>query len=62
MEEKELFESYGWEYDYIKRKWIAPDGQYIEQDSLVALNDSPETELTLRNLVIMHGRRSKDTT
>lgn len=56
MEEKELFERYGWVYDYIQQHWIAPvPGYRITQDELVAYNVSPLAEAQLRSMIIMFG-------
>ena len=34
-DEKKIFEFYGWEYNYVKRVWVAPDGFEVSIDDLV---------------------------
>lgn len=59
MEEKALFESWGWVYNYIARKWVSPiDERYvITQDALVMYSDTPETEEQLRGVIAMYGKK-----
>lgn len=56
--ERELFEKWGWEYDYIKREWKAPDGYSITNDTLVAVVNTfgPEAEPALINVIKQHGK------
>ena len=45
MEEKEYFERYGWEYDFIKRVWVSPTGSFrIPNDLLMANATGPESQ------------------
>lgn len=56
-EEKALFEEWGWQYDYIKREWIAPDGAKLTQDELVrvTLDYGKNSEYSLRQVIAQHG-------
>lgn len=56
MEERALFESAGWEYDYIARQWVAPNGNYITLDDLVAATETPQGEAELIAIVHRYGR------
>lgn len=59
MEEKELFESWGWEQDLVQRLWRAPvGGAVIMIDSLVEYMETPEREEELKRLVASYGKRS----
>ena len=55
QEEKELFESYGWTYDSIKRIWESPTGVFITTDQLMEYTTNPAGELELKELIRMHG-------
>ena len=52
-EERAMFEDCGWEYDYIKRRWVSPDGEgWISIDVVVAVSsEGPEGEERLRAMV-----------
>lgn len=62
-DEKALFEEWGWEYNFIKRHWLAPlpapgGGEVlIKQDDLIdaSINRMPAAEL--RAVVQAYGKR-----
>lgn len=57
-EERELFESWGWEYNYVKRIWSSPDGNVsIPLDDLVEYSRTRANEEELKRVVAMYGRR-----
>lgn len=57
-EEKQLLESCGWEYDYVKRIWTAPDGYEITTDQLMEAMDEmgQNVEYALRAIAMQHGK------
>lgn len=58
-EEKQLFESYSWTYDFISRTWYSPDQSFgITTDMLVKYNESRQTEEQLKEFVRLHGKPS----
>ena len=56
QEEKELFEAWGWEYNYVTRRWVAPNGVEITTDELVEFTVDREGEATLVRLIVQNGR------
>lgn len=56
-EERELFEAHGWKYDYVGRRWTAPDGFEIPLDHLVEMTvgHGEAAEESLRRAVRFHG-------
>jgi len=59
-EEKQLLESCGWEYDFVKRLWVAPDGYSISTDNLMEAADEmgEKVEYALRAIAIQHGKQT----
>lgn len=64
QEERELFESYGWEYNYVERYYEAPvkgwtgESVRISLDELVAFTTQGENgEWQLRHVVAQFGKR-----
>lgn len=59
QEEKELLESYGWEYNYIRRCWVAPDGVTLDIDDLVfaSVEYREAAEIRLRQIAARHGKK-----
>lgn len=60
-EERQLFERYGWQYDYVARRWEAPDGHHVDNDVLVMATVSMtrgEMEERLKRVIVEHGRCS----
>lgn len=57
-EEKQLLESFGWQYNYVKRIWTAPDGYEITTDQLIEAVDvmGENVEYTLRAIAMQHGK------
>lgn len=60
-EERKLFEKFGWEYNYVKREWVAPDGVTLSLDSLVMGTTSfgPAAESELRRIIVAHGKSNE---
>lgn len=57
-QERALFLSYGWEYNYIRRVWVSPDGtKEIGLDFLVQLTQEPEGDLRLMRAIVEWGER-----
>jgi hypothetical protein len=58
QEEKEIFENYGWEYNYVQREWSAPDGYKIGIEDLMKATDEfgPNVEIATRNIAAEHGK------
>lgn len=56
-QERTLFEDWGWEYDYIGRKWVAPNGHEITTDQLMENMVTPEDDLSLMALIVENGMR-----
>lgn len=54
-DEKVLFTRWGWVYDYIARKWVAPNGAEVSTDDLMG-QASPEAEERLVAFVQEHGQ------
>lgn len=61
MEEKALFERYGWSHDVVQRCWISPlDPEIAITTDVLAENASPEFESHLRMVVMKYGRLPKE--
>lgn len=56
-QERRLFTQYSWEYDYIGRKWVAPNGRCITTDQLMEMMVTPEDDLSLMALIVENGVR-----
>ncbi len=56
-QERREFETFGWEYNYIKRIWTAPDGQVLTQDQVMETSCSRQGEMHLRIFIREHGLR-----
>ena len=56
-QEKKLFEQHGWEYDFIGRMWVAPDGTKIGQDTLMEITAERKGDLSLMRLIVERGVR-----
>jgi len=57
-DEKKLFHSNGWEYDYIKREWVSPSGKVVSNEDLMKYTVTKEGEDFLRAYVYKHGDKS----
>ncbi len=57
-QEKVLFEQYGWVYDYIGRKWVAPNGRDITIDQLMEITGEYMGDLALMALIVENGVRA----
>ncbi len=55
-EEKAFFLQWSWEYNYIARRWVAPNGMEITQDQLVDVTCSEDGEERLRQVVTANGK------
>ncbi len=58
QQEKALFAQYGWEYDFIGRIWIAPDGTKLSPDDLMEITVDAEGDLALMRLIVERGTRT----
>lgn len=56
-QEKVLFEQYGWEYDYIGREWVAPDGTKLTPENLMDITADREGDIALMRLIVERGKR-----
>lgn len=56
-QEKALFTAYSWEYDYVERKWVAPNGCEITIDQVMDATDEPEGDLALMAMIVENGVR-----
>jgi hypothetical protein len=52
-----LFEQYSWEYNYIARKWVAPNGCEISADQIMEATAAREGDMALMRLIVENGRR-----
>lgn len=63
-DEKALFEEWGWEYNFIKRHWLAPTKGPTGGDVLIKLDDLVDASIhrmsedELRSVVATYGKRS----
>lgn len=57
-QEKALFADWGWEYDYISRKWVAPNGREITADQIMEIACDPEGDMALMALIVENGVHS----
>ena len=55
-EEKQLFEKYGWVYDYVQREWRSPDDTVVTQDTLMKYTSTPKEEFGLMLFIRQHGK------
>ena len=55
--ERREFETFGWEYNYVRRIWTAPDGVILGLDEVMEGTDTPAGELSLRMFIREHGSR-----
>lgn len=61
LEEDALFQLHGWTKDLIRRRWEAPRfGIELGFDDVVALTETPEGEVTLRQVVVAYGEAPHD--
>ena len=58
QQEKRIFEQYGWEYDFIGRVWVAPDGTKLSPDDLVEITTDSDGDLALMRLIVERGTRT----
>lgn len=56
-QERALFEQYGWQYDHIGRKWVAPDDTWITTDQIMEATADSAGDLVLMALIVEHGKR-----
>jgi len=55
-EERQLFETWGWEYDYGNRRWFSPrDPAVVITTDEVVENKSPMFEHWLQGVVRLHS-------
>jgi len=54
-EEDELFASYGWTKDLIRRQYESPKGLFLTFDAVMEATQSPEGEQALRQIVQQYG-------
>lgn len=54
-QEKALFTDYGWQYNYVQRKWIAPNGREITIDQIMEIAADIEGDLALMALIVENG-------
>lgn len=58
QQEKVLFRDWGWEYDFIGRSWVAPDGTKLSLDELLEITADSDGELALMRLIVECGIRT----
>ena len=56
-QEKAIFSQYGWEFDFIGRAWVAPDGTKLTLDSLMEITVDSDGDLALMRLIFERGTR-----
>ena len=61
-QEKANFTQYGWVYNYVQRKWVAPNGREITIDQVMAVTVDVEGDQALMALIIENGTRGTDHT
>jgi len=55
-EERQFFESWGWEYDYVNRRWFSPrDAAVVITTDEIVQNKSPGFDQWLQRVVRLHG-------
>ena len=54
-QEKLFFLRYSWEYNYVQRKWVAPNGCEITIEQIVEVTSDREGEGALMALVVENG-------
>ncbi len=57
-QERVLFEQYQWEYDFIGRAWIAPDGTKLSPEDLMEITVDSDGDLALMRLIVERGTRT----
>ncbi len=57
QQEKRIFEQYGWEYDFVGRCWVAPDGTTLSPEKLVEITVDSDGDLALMRLIVERGTR-----
>ncbi len=57
-QERKIFSQYGWEFDYIGRTWVAPDGTKLTQDDLMEITTDSDGDLALMRLIVERGTRT----
>lgn len=61
-QERVLFEDWGWAYDYVARKWVAPNGCEISTDQIVEITCETEGDIALMALIVENGIRATEET
>ena len=56
-QEKTLFEQYNWEYNFIGREWVAPDGTKLTPEDLMDITVDREGDISLMRLIVERGKR-----
>ncbi len=56
-QERALFEQYNWEYDFVGRAWVAPDGTRFTQDQLMESTAEPAGDMAVMRLIVERGAR-----
>ena len=56
-QEKAIVSQYGWEFDFIGRAWVAPDGTKLTLDSLMEITVDSDGDLALMRLIFERGTR-----
>lgn len=56
-EEKAVFEKYGWVYNYVERRWEAPDGAFLLLDDIASITTESreQAEQELVSIIKRHG-------
>lgn len=58
-QEASLFEQYGWEYNYVRRTWVAPNDREITTDQIMKVTGSYGGDLGLMALIVENGVRQE---
>lgn len=58
-QEKALFEDYGWVYNYVQRKWVAPNGCEITQEQIMETTGDVQGDISLMALIVENGVRQR---
>lgn len=56
-QEKVIFEQYGWEYNFIAREWVSPDGTKLTTENLMGITADREGDISLMRLIVERGQR-----